>query len=166
MGDEFTLKTDAKLHEPDFRFSWMHGMKEMGNKVLEPAKTESWGDFSAKARTLEVEEPLQNGDRLEPKKKKKPIKSLSVNERLIVLKPGHTFKLKWSCIGNNWQARQINPHCSIHLYTRPQRIPLYTWPQIIPMYKSLRKISKWKNKIKSQQTKSTRQQVTINKDQY
>lgn len=71
MGDEFTLKTDAKLHEPDFRFSWMHGMKEMGNKVLEPAKTESWGDFSAKARTLEVEEPLQNGDRLEPKKKKK-----------------------------------------------------------------------------------------------
>ena len=56
-----------------------------------------------KARTLRVEEPLQNGDRLEPKKT--PIKSLSVNERLIVLKPGHTFKLEWSCIGINWQKQ-------------------------------------------------------------
>ena len=100
MADGFTLKTAAKLHEPEFRLSWMHGMKEMGNKALQPAKT----DFSTKARTLRVEEPLQNGDRLE-QKKKKTIKLLSVNERLIVLKPGHIFKLEWSCIGSTWQKQ-------------------------------------------------------------
>lgn len=42
---EVTLKTVAKLHEPEFRFSWMHGMKETGNKALEAAERRKLSRF-------------------------------------------------------------------------------------------------------------------------